>query len=115
MSPTTLIGQKTSTSPFGRSEEHSGKPIKVSEMIATIDGAKYIARVSVDSPANVRKAKKAIMRAFKTQLEGKGFAMVEVLSSCPTNWGMTPIDALKWVRTDLMAYYPLGEYKNWEA
>jgi 2-oxoglutarate ferredoxin oxidoreductase subunit beta len=115
MAPTTLIGQKTTTSQDGRKEELSGKPIKISEMIATIDGAKYIARVSVDSPANIRKAKKAIMQAFRTQLEGKGFSMVEVLSSCPTNWGKSPVEALDWLRDNMIPYYPLGEYKNWEA
>ncbi len=115
MAPTTLIGQKTTTSQDGRKEELSGKPIKISEMLATIDGAKYIARVSVDTPANIRKAKKAIMQAFRTQLEGKGFSMVEVLSSCPTNWGKSPSEALDWLRDNMIPYYPLGEYKNWEA
>ncbi len=114
MAPTTLIGQKTTTSPFGRTEEHSGKPIKISEMLATIDGAKYVARVTVDKPANIAKAKKAIKKAFRTQLEGKGFAIVEVLSACPTNWGLAPNEALQWLRDNMIPYYPLGTFKDWE-
>ena len=115
MAPTTLIGQKTTTCQDGRKEELAGKPIKISEMLATIDGAKYIARVSVDSPAHIRQAKKAIMRAFQTQLEGKGFSLVEVISSCPTNWGKSPVEALNWLRDNMIPYYPLGVYKDWEA
>ena len=114
MAPTTLIGQKTTTSPYGRKEELAGKPIKISEMLATIDGAKFVERVSVDCPKNIRKAKKAIMKAFRTQIEGKGFAIVEVLSACPTNWGKTPAEALEWVRTDMMDYYPLANFRDWE-
>jgi len=114
MAPTTLIGQKTTTSPFGRTEEHSGKPIRISEMLATIDGAKYVARVTVDKPANIAKAKKAIKKAFQTQLEGKGFAIVEVLSACPTNWGLAPNEALQWLRDNMIPYYPLGTFKDWE-
>ena len=115
MAPTTLIGQKTTTCQDGRKEELAGKPIKISEMLATIDGAKYIARVSVDSPAHSRQAKKDIMRAFQTQLEGKGFSLVEVISSCPTNWGKSPVEALNWLRDNMIPYYPLGVYKDWEA
>ncbi len=114
MAPTTLIGQKTTTSPLGRTEEHSGKPIRISEMLATIDGAKYVARVTVDKPANIAKAKKAIKKAFQTQLEGKGFAIVEVLSACPTNWGLAPNEALQWLRDNMIPYYPLGTFKDWE-
>lgn len=112
MAPTTLIGQRTTTSPLGRTEEHSGKPLRVSEMMATIPGAAFVERVSVDSPANVRKAKKAIKNAFQCQLDGKGFSIVEVLSTCPTGWGMTPVDSLDWLRDNLMPYYPLGNYRN---
>ena len=112
MAPTTLPGQRTTTSPYGRDTAHCGAPIRVCEMLATIDGAKYIERVSVDSPANVRKAKKAIRRAFECQIEGRGFALVEVLSSCPTNWGKTPVEALERIRTEMIPYYPLGNYKN---
>lgn len=113
MAPTTLVGQKSTTSPYGRDEQTCGKPLKICEMFATIDGAKYIERVSVDSPNNVRKAKKAINNAFETQLKKKGFSMVEILSSCPTNWGKTPNEALEWLRDEMMAYYPLGVYKDW--
>lgn len=112
MAPTTLIGQKATTSPLGRTVEHSGMPLKVSEMFATIHGAAYIARVSVDTPANVRKAKKAIKEAFQCQIDGKGFSMVEVLSTCPTNWGMTPKDSLTWLRDNMMPYYPMGNFRT---
>jgi len=114
MAPTTLIGQKSTTSPEGRSEEHSGKPLKVSEMLATIDGAKFVERVAVDTPANVRKARKAIKKAFKCQIEGKGFGIVEVLSTCPTNWGMAPNEALQWLRDNMIPYYPLGNLRDFE-
>lgn len=114
MAPTTLIGQKATTCQDGRKEELAGKPLKVSEMLATIDGAKFIERVSVDTPANIRKAKKAIKRAFQTQIEGIGFSMVEVLSTCATNWGKTPQEALEWLRDELMEYYPLGNFRDWE-
>ena len=114
MAPTTLIGQKATTCQDGRKEELAGKPLKVSEMLATIDGAKFIERVSVDTPANIRKAKKAIKRAFQTQIEGIGFSMVEVLSTCATNWGKTPQEALEWLRDELMDYYPLGNFRDWE-
>jgi 2-oxoglutarate ferredoxin oxidoreductase subunit beta len=83
-------------------------------MLATIDVAKYVARVTVDKPANIAKAKKAIKKAFQTQLEGKGFAIVEVLSACPTNWGLAPNEALQWLRDNMIPYYPLGTFKDWE-
>ncbi|MEL7570752.1 MAG: thiamine pyrophosphate-dependent enzyme [Eubacteriaceae bacterium] len=113
MAPTTLVGQKATTAPYGRSEEHCGKPIRIAEMIATIEGAKFVERVSVNNPANVRKAKKAIRRAFELQLEGKGFGLVEVLSTCPTNWGYSAVNALKWLEENLIPYYPLGNYKDY--
>lgn len=112
MAPTTLIGQKTTTSPAGRTIEHSGRPLRVSEMLATIDGAKFVERVSVDTPANIRKAKKAIKECFEVQVKGEGFGIVEVLSTCPTNWGLPPADALQWLRDNMMPYYPLGNYRN---
>ncbi len=112
MAPTTLIGQKTTTSPFGRQEAHCGKPIRISEMLAAIPGAKSIERVAVSSPAQVIKAKKAILKAFKNQVEGKGFSLVEVLSTCPTNWGLSPVEALKWLEENMMPYYPLGVFRN---
>jgi 2-oxoglutarate ferredoxin oxidoreductase subunit beta len=112
MAPTTLPGQKTTTSPYGRDPEHCGNPIRICEMLSTIDGAKFIERVSVDSPSNVRKARKVVRRAFECQKEGKGFSLVEVLSTCPTNWGMTPVEALERIRTEMIPYYPLGNYKD---
>lgn len=112
MAPTTLIGQKATTAPYGRSVETQGSPIKVSEMLSTLDGAVFVERVSVDTPANVRKAKKAIKKAFEVQLSGKGFGIVEVLSTCPTNWGMHPVDALGWLRENMMPKYPLGNFKD---
>ena len=114
MAPTTLIGQKTTTSPYGRDEEHCGKPIRMSEMLATIEGAKYIARCAIDTPAHIRQAQKCIKRAFECQMKGLGFAMVEVLSTCPTNWGMTPTDALKWQADNMIPYFPLGVFKDFE-
>ena len=111
---TLLIGQKATTAPLGRTVEHSGRPLKVAEMLATIDGAKFVERVSVHNPAAVRKAKKAIKRAFQCQIEGKGFAIVEVLSTCPTNWGLTPVDALKWLEDNMIPYYPIGNLRDFE-
>ncbi|NLG80557.1 MAG: 2-oxoglutarate oxidoreductase [Firmicutes bacterium] len=110
MAPTTLPGQKTTTSPRGRDPEVAGHPIRVCELLSSLSGAAYIARVSVTSPANVAKARRAVKKAFETQLEGKGFSLVEFLSTCPTNWGMTPVEALKWVDDKMAVYYPLGEY-----
>ena len=114
MAPTTLVGQKTTTSPYGRDAAATGNPIRMSEMLATIDGAAFIERVAVNNPANVRRAKKAMMRALQCQIEGRGFSMVEILSTCPTNWGMTPVDALGWVGENMIPYYPLGNFKDFE-
>jgi len=115
MAPTTLPEQVTQTSPYGRKVEQAGYPIRISEMLATLDGPAYIERVSVDSVKNVRNAKKAILKAFRTQIEGKGFSLVEVLSACPTNWGLTPGKALEWLRDNMIPYYPLGVFKDKEA
>ncbi len=114
MAPTTLVGQKATTAPLGRDEALCGKPIKVSEMLATIDGARFVERVAVNTPANIRKAKKAIKRAFECQIKGEGFAIVEVLSTCPTNWGKTPVNALKWLEENMIPYYPLQNFRNFE-
>ena len=115
MAPTTLIGQKATTAQNGRDPEINGFPIRVSEMLATLTGAVFVERVSVDTPANVRKAKKAIKKAFQVQQAGLGFGIVEVLSSCPTNWGLAPKDALQWLRDNMMAYYELGNKKDIEV
>lgn len=112
MAPTTLVGQKATTSPYGRDASHVGMPIRVSEMLATLDGAVYVERVSSHSPAHIRKAKKAIKKAFEIQLSGKGFSIVEVLSTCPTNWGITPVESLKWLEDNMIPYYPLGNLKT---
>jgi 2-oxoglutarate ferredoxin oxidoreductase subunit beta len=111
MAPTTLPGQKTSSSPSGRDVEMAGFPIRTSEMLATLDGAGYVVRRSMHNPKNVLMAKKAIRLAFETQKHGLGFSMVELLSTCPTNWGMTPVEALKWVEEAMIPYYPIGDYK----
>lgn len=110
MAPTTLVGQVTTTSPYGRDEDWCGKPLRMAEMLGTIDGCKYAERVAVNSPANIRKAKEAIKKCFEIQLEGKGFGIVEVLSTCPTNWGMTPLEAMKRVEEEMIPYFPLGQY-----
>ena len=112
MAPTTLPGMKATTAPYGRDVSLNGYPIRVSEMLSTLDGAKYIERVSVDTPANVIKAKKAIRRALEVQKAGEGFSLVEVLCSCPTNWGKTPVDAMQFIRDEMIPYYPLGVYKD---
>ena len=114
MAPTTLVGQKTTTSPYGRDEKSCGKPSRMSEMLATIDGAKYVARCAIDTPAHIRQAQKCIKRAFECQMKGLGFALVEVLSTCPTNWGMTPTDAIKWQTENMIPYFPLGVLKDFE-
>ncbi|WP_307402069.1 thiamine pyrophosphate-dependent enzyme [Desulfofundulus luciae] len=112
MAPTTLLGQKTTTTPYGRDKEVNGYPVKIAEMLSVLDGTAYVARVSVHDPAHVVKAKKAIKRAFEVQLANLGFSIVEVLSACPTNWGLPPAKALKWLAENMIPYYPLGEYKK---
>lgn len=111
MAPTTLVDQVTTTSPYGRNPNFAGMPIRISEMLSTLDGAKYVARVAVNNPANMVKAKKAIKQAFEIQLKGLGFALVEVLSICPTNWGMSPLEAVDWMENNMVPYYPLGVFK----
>ncbi|HWR45593.1 thiamine pyrophosphate-dependent enzyme [Sporomusa sp.] len=115
MAPTTLIGQVTNTSPYGRNADSTGYPIKVSEMLATLEGAKFIARVAINTPGNMVKAKAAIKKAFELQIKGEGFGLVEILSTCPTNWGMSPVEAAKWLEEDMIPYYPLGVYKTSEG
>jgi 2-oxoglutarate ferredoxin oxidoreductase subunit beta len=112
MAPTTLPGQVTETSPYGRNVKTEGHPIRVSEMISTLDGACYVERVSVDTVPNILKAKKAIKKAFQNQLDGKGFSMIEVLSICPTNWGLTPKESMQWLKDSMIPYYPLGIKKD---
>ena len=112
MAPTTLIGQKTTTSPYGRKEEWSGAPIKVCEMLSQIPDCYYAERVALNTTANIMKAKKAIKKAFQYQMEGHGLNIVEVLSTCPTNWGLSPVEAMKWLEDNMIPYYPLGVYKD---
>ena len=112
MAPTSLPGQVTQTSPYGRDVKVAGYPVRVSEMLAALDGPAFVARVAVNNVKNVRNAKKVIQKAFENQLAGKGFSLVEVVSSCPTNWGMTPQKALDWVDEKMIPYYPLGVYKD---
>jgi 2-oxoglutarate ferredoxin oxidoreductase subunit beta len=112
MAPTTLIGQKATTCQDGRSQAHSGMPLRVSEMLATIDGAAFVERVSVHNPIEIRKAKKAIKKAFECQIKGEGFSIVEVLSTCPTNWGIAPTESLKWLEANMIPYYPLGNFRT---
>ncbi len=112
MAPTTLAGQVTQTSPYGRDLKTQGNPIRVSEMLATLDGPAYIERVTVDTVPNIKKAKAAIKKAFQLQMEGKGFTLVEVVSTCPTNWGMSPQESFNWMRENMLPHYPLGVYKD---
>lgn len=112
MAPTTLLGQKTKTTPNGRSASLDGYPLKISEMLATIEGATYIQRVAVNTPRRIKEAGAAIKKGFLVQMEGRGFSLIEVLSACPTNWGMTPVNANKWIEDVMMKVFPLGIYKD---
>lgn len=115
MAPTTLVGQKTTTSPLGRDKDHCGSPIRICEMLSTIDGCAYAERVCVTDIPNLNKAKKAIKKAFQLQQQGAGFTIVEVLAACPTNWGKTPVKAVEWLKENMIPYYPLGVYKDTEV
>ena len=115
MAPTSLPGQVTQTSPYGRDVATVGYPVKVCEMLSELEGPEYLERVAVNSVKNIKNAKKAIKKAFENQVNGRGFSLVEVLSTCPTNWGMTPEKALAWVDERMIPYYPLGVYKDRSA
>lgn len=112
MAPTSLPNQVTQTSPYGRDVSTAGYPIRVCEMLSTLDGVALAQRVTVDTPKNVRAAKRAIKKAFQNQIDGVGYSIVEVVSTCPTNWGMTPQDAFAWMRENMLPYYPLGVYRD---
>jgi len=112
MAPTTMPGQRTTTSPFGRNVDDVGMPIKVAELLAALQTPAYIVRQAVLKPKYIVKAKKAIKRAFQYQLDGKCFSLVEIISTCPTNWGVTPVDAITWAEEKMLPYYKLGEYKT---
>ena len=115
MAPTSLPGQVTQTSPYGRDVKLCGYPVKICEMLSALEGPEYLERVAMNNVKNVKNAKKAIKKAFQNQIDGKGFSLVEVLSSCPTNWGMTPQKALEWIDEKMIPYYPLGVYKDRSA
>ena len=112
MAPTTLSGQKTTTTPYGRDKALEGYPIKMSEILALVEGAVYIERVAVNSPANIRKTKKAIRKAFQVQIDNLGFSVVEILSPCPTNWKMSPLESWQWVGKKMTKEFPLGVIKD---
>ena len=112
MAPTTLPGQITTTSPLGRDVQHCGYPVPMSEMLATLSGSAYIERVSVHDIKHIKAAKKAIKNAFAAQMDNKGFSMIEVLSTCPTNWGLAPREALQWLQDNMIPAYPLGVFKG---
>lgn len=112
MAPTTLLGQVTTTTPYGRDRQIQGNPIRICELLSTLDGTAYAERVSADSVKNVIKAKKAIKKAFEVQKNKLGLSIVEVLSTCPTNWGLTPVKSLEWIRERMIPYYPLGVFKD---
>ncbi len=114
MAPTTLPGQKTTTTPFGRDVNTTGYPFKMTELLNDLQAPAFLARVSVHDPKNVIKAKEAIKKAFEAQIQGKGFAMVEVLSACPTYWGLAPLEALKWLEANMIPQFPLGIVRSYE-
>ena len=115
MAPTTMVGQKATTAPMGRDKDHYGSPIRMSEIIATLEGTAYATRVCVTDIGNLNKAKKAIKKAFQMQMEGKGYTFVEVLACCPTNWGKTPAASVEWLKENMIPYFPLGVYKDIDA
>jgi len=112
MAPTTMLGQRTSTSPYGRDFRNDGYPIKMAELLATLEGTAYSARVATSTPAQIRKAKEAVRKAFEMQIREMGFSIVEFLSTCPTNWGMKPLEAQERVLGEMSEYFPLGVYKE---
>lgn len=111
MAPTSLPGQKTTSSPYGRDVALTGNPVRMSELLSQLDGAVYVVRRSLHDVKNIRLAKKAVLTALKVQMHGLGFSMVELLSTCPTNWGMSAAESLKWIETNMLPYFPLGDYK----
>ncbi|MBE0479339.1 2-oxoglutarate oxidoreductase [Candidatus Aerophobetes bacterium] len=112
MAPTTLLGQKTLTTPFGRRSRQEGYPVKIPELLASLEGASYLERVAVDNPAHIREAKRAIKKAFLLQIEKEKFSLIEVLSTCPTAWRMSPLASLKWLKEHMLVFYPVGIIKD---
>jgi len=115
MAPTTLVGQKSTTSQSGRKPEQAGFPMRVSELLATLDGAVYVERVALNTPANINKAKKAVRKAFDVQKKKLGFSFVEFVSTCPTNWGLSPVAAMDFLKEQMLPFYPLGVFKSPEG
>jgi 2-oxoglutarate ferredoxin oxidoreductase subunit beta len=115
MAPTSLPHQVTQTSPYGRDTNTVGFPIRICELLSSLDGVAYLERVTVDTPAHIRKAKRAIKHGFENQINGVGYSLIEVVSTCPTNWGMSALDAMQWMRDNMLPYYPLGVYKDVQA
>ncbi len=111
LAPTTLLGQKTTTYPNGRNSKDIGNPIRMAELLATLDKTVYIARTALNNPANIIKTKKAVKKAFQMQIDNKGFSLVEILSACPSNLKLAPLEAMKWIEQQMIPYYPLGEFK----
>ena len=112
MAPTTLLGQRTVTYPEGRDAEITGKPIRFAELLSSLDSKGYLARVAADSPANIKKTKEAVFKAFEAQISGKGYGLVEILGCCPSNLKKSPVDSMKWITSEMIPYYPLGEFKS---
>lgn len=112
MAPTSLPHQVTQTSPYGRDSLTAGYPIRICELLSSLDGVAYLERVSVDTPKNIRKAKRAIRKGLDNQMQGRGYSLIEVVSTCPTNWKMEPVEAVEWMRENMLTYYPLGVYKD---
>jgi len=112
MAPTTIVGQRTKTTPTGRDPSHAGRPVRMCELLSQLDGPAYIERVSIHDVKNIIRTKKAIRKALKCQIDGLGYSFVEVLSTCPTNWGIDPVNSMKWVEENMLSYYPLGVFKD---
>ena len=115
MAPTTLPGQVTTSTPEGRDVRTAGYPVRVAELIATLSGAAYVVRRTATNPGNITRLKRAVITAFKVQMAGLGYAIVEVISNCPTNWGLTPKESIRWLEEKMLPYYPLGDYKVLDA
>lgn len=111
MAPTTLLGMRTTTTPAGRDAAQAGYPLRVAELLAPLPGVAYVSRAALSSPAQIHKAKRAVRRAFQTQLDGRGFSIVELLSTCPVGWGLEPIEAMRWLETEMIPVFPLGDLK----
>ncbi len=112
MAPTTLPGQVTQTTPYGRDVKVAGNPVRVCELLSSLDGPALLQRVTCDTVPHIREAKKAILKGFQNQIEGRGFSLIEVVSTCPTNWGLSPVKAIEWLQQNMLPYYPLGVYKE---